>query len=104
MTAVTVRAEPLFPDADVKLLYMTNCAECHGRRGRGGADGPSLKQNDLIIEMDEETLFKTISAGVLKKEKRHPASEFAEPMKGFAKSLAKEEIELLKNLMRQWNG
>ena len=98
-----VWAAGLFPDAGVKLLYMTHCAECHDRRGRGGAEGPSLKQNELIIKMDDKTLIKIISDGVLKKEKRHPVSEFAGEMKGFSDTLSKEEIRSLTDLMRQWN-
>ena len=101
--AATISAAPLFPNADVKLLYMTNCAECHDRRGRGGADGPSVKQNELIIKMDNKTLTDTISKGVPKNEKRHPVSEFAAEMKGFSKTLSTEEIRSLTDLIRQWN-
>ena len=98
-----VWAAGLFPDKEVKLNYMTHCAECHGRRGRGGAEGPSLKQNELITKMADKTVTSIISDGVPEKEKRHPVTEFAEEMKGFSKNLSIEEIKSLTDLIRQWN-
>ena len=103
IVATDVWATGLFPDGGVKLLYMTNCAECHGRSGRGSAEGPSLKQNELITKMADKTVTSIISDGVSEKEKRHPVSEFAEEMMGFSDTLSIEEIRSLTGLMRQWN-
>ena len=98
-----VWAAGLFPDAGVKLLYMTNCAECHGRSGGGSAEGPSLKQSEIVTKMDDEVVISIISEGVPKKEKRHPVSEFEGEMMGFSDTLSKEEIRSLADLMHQWN-
>lgn len=103
MTVSPVWADGLFPDAEVKMQYMTNCAECHGRKGRGSTEGPSLRDSEVIRKIDDKLLYKAISDGVSEKEKRHPASEFEGEMPGFTDDLTKEEIKSLTSLMRKWN-
>ncbi len=48
--------------SDAAVLYIENCAVCHGIRGEGIGPNPPLDNPDLR-EADYETLFKTIARG-----------------------------------------
>lgn len=48
-----------------KRLYETSCAACHGAKGRGGADGPSLLAPSAAAQLSG-AVFHTAAAGEAK--------------------------------------
>ncbi len=93
----------LFPDGQVKMLYVTNCAECHGAKGRGSEEGPSLHDNEYVKKRATGEIAKLIVDGIPEDKKRYPETEFASPMGGYGENLAPEEIQKLAELMKSWS-
>lgn len=92
-----------FPNAGVKMTYMTGCAECHGRRGGGSEEGPPLEDVKFLKESSKEKIMDLISAGIPDNKKRFPKSQFPAGMPGFKEDLSKEEIIFLTDLIIAWN-
>lgn len=93
----------IFPDKELKMAYMTYCAECHGRTAKGGYTGPKLRKSGFLKKLDSESIAKIISDGVSKKATRFQPGEYEEGMAGFSKNLSPDEINKLTALMKQWN-
>ena len=54
-------------NADVKAgetLFAKNCATCHGEKGEGSDDGPSLNNKQFLSTTDDGTIFSVASSGV----------------------------------------
>lgn len=86
-TAGAQHANPASNDG--QAIYRLNCAPCHGERGEGGRDAPSLTHTTL----SEAEIVRTVSDGV-------PNSEMA----SFAARLSTEEIRLVAEFIRSVGG
>lgn len=96
-----VSAAEIFPDKSIKMLYTNACAECHGRRAKGGGDGPSLRNNDFIRQSDVKIINEVIAKGVSKNKTRYP-EKYEEGMPA-TKNITEEEVKKLSELMKSWN-
>ena len=96
-----VSAAEIFPNKSIKMLYINTCAECHGRRGKGGGDGPSLRNNDFVKKSDPEVITDLIAKGVLKEKRRYP-EKYEEGMPA-TKNVKEEDIRLLTDLIKSWS-
>lgn len=94
-------AVELFPDKSIKMLYINSCGECHGRRGKGGGDAPSLRNNEYIKISDQKVIKDIILKGVPKKETRYPG-KYEDGMPE-TKGIAEEDAKKLTDMLRNWS-
>jgi mono/diheme cytochrome c family protein len=45
-------------------LFATNCAECHGERGSGGGDAPTLNSKEFLSSTSDQQMEALIAGGV----------------------------------------
>lgn len=93
----------MFPDKAVKMTYVLNCAECHGRMAEGSTEGPALVNVDFLKESSVERISEIISKGAMGKDKRFAASQMEAEMPGFSEDLSKDDIGALAALVKSWN-
>ncbi len=93
----------MFPNNEIKFLYVNNCGECHGAKGRGSEEGPSLHDNELVKKSATGEIAKILVDGIPEEKKRYPETEFAPPMDGYGENLSPEEIQKLAELMKSWS-
>ena len=98
---VPVSAVEIFPNKSIKMLYVNSCAECHGRRAKGGGDAPRLRSNDIIRKSDIRIIDEMISKGIPKNKSSYPG-KYEGGMPPF-KKMSKEEIRELAKLIKDWN-
>lgn len=103
LVGATAMAEELFKDKSVKMTYILNCAECHGRRAEGSMEGPGLVNIEYLKKIKREVITKIIVAGVGKEQRRFAPDQIEAEMPGFSGDLTKEEIESLTRLIKSWN-
>jgi len=82
---------PTFDEGKAQLLFIQQCAPCHGATGEGQNDIPGLVSNEFIQTNDDEALIDFILTG-------RPGTA----MVGFAERLSEEEIDLAIQLIRTW--
>ncbi len=86
-------ATPLAEDTllkDAQLLFVRNCATCHGMSGEG-RDGPALVANEFVQSSDDQAILNIIADG-----RANTA------MEGFAGRLTEEEMLAITQLLRSW--
>src|SRR5215475_9017876 len=91
-------AEVLAPDQilDFPTLYAQNCAGCHGTDGAGGIALP-LSNPEYLALVDDESLHRTISAGV----RGTPMPAFAQSAGGM---LTEKQIDVIASGIRlRWS-
>jgi cytochrome c oxidase cbb3-type subunit 3 len=74
-----------------QLLFIRQCATCHGMTGEGKDQRPSLVANEYIQSNDDETVLSLIANG---------RADTA--MEGFAPELSEEEMRQIVGLLRSW--
>ena len=60
-------ANPFTSDADVaagEKTFLSQCASCHGRDGRGGAGGPDLSTGRFKRASSDEAIFQIVNRGI----------------------------------------
>lgn len=65
-SAATIR-NPYTSDSDIaagEKYYLTQCAACHGRDGRGGGAGPDISTGRFKRVTSDEGLFQIINRGI----------------------------------------
>lgn len=83
------------------MIYLNACAECHGRKAKGGGDAPSLRNNDFIRKYDVGIITAMILKGVSKEKTRYP-DKYEEGMPAI-NNISEEEIKRLSELIKKWN-
>lgn len=101
LSPASALAKKLFPSPQVKMIYVTNCAECHGAKGRGSEEGPSLHYNEFIKKSSPDVIKKILVEGISEDKKRY--KEFAAGMESYKENLSREDIQNLAALMKSWN-
>ncbi len=96
-------AGEMFPDKTVKMTYVLNCAECHGRSAEGSMEGPPLVNMEFIKTTTVQNIETIIIKGVNSTEKRYPTEKMAAVMPGFKNDLSAEEVAALARLVQGWN-
>ncbi len=103
LTFAQAGAGELFPDKTVKMIYVINCAECHGGQAEGSMDGPPLANVEFLTKSGLESILKIINKGVSGKDKRFPPEKLEAEMPGFSGDLTKDEAKALASLVKSWN-
>src|SRR5262245_31673309 len=60
-------SNPFTSDADVaagEKIFVSQCASCHGRDGRGGGGGPDLTTGRFKRASSDEGIFQIINKGI----------------------------------------
>ena len=96
-----ISAAEIFPNKNIKMIYLNACAECHGRNAKGGGDAPSLRNNDFIRKYDVRTINEMLLKGVSKEKTRYP-EKYEEGMPA-TKNITEEETKILSELIKKWN-
>lgn len=97
-----VSAAGIFPDKSIRMIYTNACAECHGRKAKGGGDAPSLRSNDFIRKSDIKIIKEVIVKGVTTGNSRYPG-KYEEGMPA-TRNITGEEVKKLSELMKKWNN
>jgi cytochrome c oxidase cbb3-type subunit III len=65
--SVATLSNPFTSDADVaggEKIFLSQCASCHGRDGRGGASGPDLSSGRFKRATSDESIFQIVNKGI----------------------------------------
>jgi cbb3-type cytochrome c oxidase subunit III len=74
-----------------QLLFIRQCATCHGMTGQGKDERPALVANEYIQSNDDETVLNLIANG-----RANTA------MEGFSGELSEEDMRQITKLLRSW--
>ena len=88
---------------EADLIYVANCAECHGSEGYGTEEAPSLRNNEALAKFAPEMIYYFIMSGATGYKKRFPESQYPSAMPGYEKDLSAEEVKLLATMINKWN-
>ena len=98
---ISISAAEIFPNKNIKIIYLNTCAECYGRKAKGGGDAPRLRSNDFLRKYDVGTINEMILKGVPKEKSRYPGKyEGGMPP---TKNITEKEVKKLSELIKKWN-
>lgn len=76
--------------SDPELIFITNCAACHGAAGEGGV-GPALVANSFVAALEQHELLDFLGQG-----------RAGTAMPGFLDKLSQSELNALAGLLSSW--